>query len=177
MKVHIFRHCKAEHNVNRDYSIFDPKLIKEGEEQCARRLKEVVGYSPEIVLVSPSTRTLQTSQAIFGKYPTFACNLLVEYHSSSPCNKRRNLVILKDEFPRVNFDLFIAEGPIFEEKADDVIPRAMEFTRLLYELKEAGKKEITVVTHGGFIKCLSYVLTGVFPDKYMGYGKHVTIEM
>jgi broad specificity phosphatase PhoE len=60
--VHIIRHGEAVHNVERGYPHCDPPLTEVG----IRATKELVmSMIPDLIIISPMTRTIQTAMNVF----------------------------------------------------------------------------------------------------------------
>jgi broad specificity phosphatase PhoE len=81
--IHFVRHAQGFHNVDpRPIHERDPDahLTPEGEAQCAALAAEVAQLTPELIVVSPLTRTLQTATLVFDAHlrgpsppPLIAC--------------------------------------------------------------------------------------------------------
>lgn len=92
----------------------DAPLSDTGVEQCVQ-LRESLGgfpqFRPDLVVVSPLTRTLQTATLVLGSplhdhAPPFVAHELVrERVDNFTCNARRPLSEVAPEFPGVDFSL------------------------------------------------------------------------
>jgi len=115
--VFIVRHGQAEHNVLWDtdkakaVAVRDPALTDLGKAQAADLMKNPVlarafasGPAPEVCVVSPLHRTLQTAwiglQAT--DVPFVACGHFQEC-SSSPCDTGRDIATMQELMPRIDF--------------------------------------------------------------------------
>ncbi|RSL46209.1 hypothetical protein CEP54_013948 [Fusarium duplospermum] len=63
--IHILRHGQGRHNVQRGYPYRDPPLTEVGCEQ-AKAVRRALSVKPDLILVSPMTRTIQTMNIVFG---------------------------------------------------------------------------------------------------------------
>jgi phosphohistidine phosphatase SixA len=81
--IHFVRHAQGFHNIDsRPIHEREPdaRLTPEGEAQCAALAADVTHLTPELVVASPLTRTLQTATLVFGAHlrgssppPLIAC--------------------------------------------------------------------------------------------------------
>ena len=123
---------------------------------------EKLGRKPEIVLVSPLTRTLQTATTIFSNdIKMKALDCLVEYPQGGfeKCNIRKQKKVLKAIYPSVDFTeidekLFWSEH---EESIDELNGRIQKLWNYIGTLDESL---IVVVSHSSYI--------GQLKDKKIG---------
>jgi broad specificity phosphatase PhoE len=183
-RIYFVRHAEGIHNLaerestyeppnlifqteNSGYVYLDPKLTKRGEEQCANLKASIRGTSVwgfdkplnlDLVVVSPTTRTLQTAQLSLGSpgspaAPPFVANELCREHiSEAMCDSRRSVSELAREFPDVDFSLMEDnEDTMFlkKETTEDVEERGRKFLMWLCGRPE---QRIAVVTHSIFLK-------------------------
>lgn len=144
-------------------------MTETGKNQCAQLKKSIRGDSVwgfrkplnlDLVVVSPTTRTLQTAEISLGSpldngAPPFIANELCrERISESMCDGRRRITELKREFPGVDFSLVVNdEDEMFKHKESEEVcqQRAIEFLQWLCSQPEV---HIAVVTHSIFLKTL-----------------------
>ena len=119
----------------------------------------------ELVLVSPLTRTLDTAMNIFGDtdIPMISEEVLREYPiGEDTCNKRSSLTLLKNKYPRVDFNLISDKdtlwSPDYRESIDELEQRLDEMVKYLQNRKE---KKIAIVGHSSFL--------GQFKDNHISY--------
>jgi len=185
-RIFFIRHAEGLHNLaerestfepknqilmkeNSGYVYWDPKLTKRGEEQCEKLKASVRGTSVwgfdrplglDLVVVSPTTRTLQTaflslgSPETPGAPPFISTELCREHISDAMCDGRRSITELSRDFAGVDFSLVDSnEDTMFfrKETEEQVEERAQEFLKWL-----CGRPEthIAVVTHSIFLKTL-----------------------
>lgn len=153
MKIYIIRHAHALHNVNQDYSIYDPAITNEGYEQCFETRKYFEDV--EMVISSTAVRTLQTASAIFYDKKIYATDLLLEYNTGIPCNSRNELSEQKKWFPHVDFDAYKVSPLEIENTWQDGDNRANKFLTLLNLL---DCKVVAIVSHCNFILNLAPIL-------------------
>lgn len=174
MKKHVvfIRHGYALHNklfskIGKEaYSDYvDTPLLNEGYNQ-AFKLREHINKFPDLVLVSPLTRTLQTTQTIFSNdINQIALDCLVEYPQGGfeKCNIRKSKKLLKTIYTNIDFTeidqnlLWSSE----EETIDELNGRISKLWNYIGTRKE---KLIAVVSHSSYI--------GQLKDKIIGDEQH-----
>ena len=108
--LHIVRHAEGFHNTERKHVAersHDARLTPNGEAQCAAlraALGELAAFSSPSLLVvaSPLTRTLQTASLCFPGARIVALEEVRET-CNFRCDGRRNLELIRPEFPHVDF--------------------------------------------------------------------------
>lgn len=181
--IHFIRHAEGEHNeANRNYGddtpvtfstegawdYQDAKLTKAGIAQCQKvRREQLHDIRPELIVVSPFTRTLQTAHIMFtGKnIPFLVHEGCAERRGKFTCDKRRDKqTIIEEMLPiyrytndRIDFDSFgysTEEDEIWtqeREAGESVIRRGIEFIQWIATRPE---NELAVVTHSSWLKHL-----------------------
>lgn len=183
--IHFVRHAEGEHNAaNRRagddspvtystpgaWEYQDAKLTPHGIEQCLCARRDLLrGVHPELVVVSPFTRTLQTAHILFGcaktPVPFLVHDDCAERRGKFTCDKRRDKSIILDEIrplyeytgDSIDFESFAYETECdeiwTEEREDDdsVTNRAIAMMQWLASRPE---QEIAVVTHSSWLKHL-----------------------
>lgn len=155
--IHIVRHGQSLHNVERGYPHRDPPLTDAGH----KATKEIeIPAIPDLIIISPMTRTIQTAMNIFpdifntAPFPVEVQiwpDLRETYEAE--CNKGLSRNDVSAKFPQLDF----ANCP---EKWDHP-PHTVEAATLRAEavrkrLRELSKtyKNIVLITHRGFIAFL-----------------------
>ncbi|KAJ5373943.1 hypothetical protein N7517_005949 [Penicillium concentricum] len=178
-RLHLIRHAEGTHNPGHNTTIHDPPLTEKGIEQCLELcqdfpFKESVG----LVMTSPLRRTLQTArlgfqQTIDEKYyapgsgagvQNGAILLLepdVQAHSARPCDTGSDIAILRSEFYDLPWEIldldptFPKKEGLYASDSECLKLRGARVQRRLEqkfnELKDSGRPDIVVVTHGGFL--------------------------
>lgn len=180
--IHFIRHGEGYHNVvNREagddtpvtfstpnaWNYIDARLTPTGIEQCiTARDKLLANVEPELIVVSPFTRTLQTAHAMFGgKGIKFMVHFLCKERAGKfTCDKMRTKTeILADmlpiyEYTNDNIDTQFGfrteedqEWSEEREPSEKVVQRGIDFVQWLASRPE---KEIAVVSHSSFLKHL-----------------------
>jgi hypothetical protein len=97
-RIYIVRHGEAIHNVQRGYPFPDPPLTERG---YAEASAIVIGFKPDLIVVSPMRRTIETAFAAFhttleadGSLPIEIWPDLREAHDAI-CNRGSSLVELQ----------------------------------------------------------------------------------
>jgi broad specificity phosphatase PhoE len=195
--VVLIRHGVAQHNVLvngqppnlRDSQLLDPPLTYEGKQQAlevgerlalwyrttttttATTTTQLERENPQLILVSPLTRCLQTATLAFlpgqhhhysaGKGPKWvASDLCREAYGMHYPDRRRNISVLKQHWPLIEWDSAIMTEtdtvwrPDIRESIPDVLHRIAQFWDLLVQRPE---ENIVVVTHGVWMEaCLHH---------------------
>ncbi|KAJ6020705.1 Histidine phosphatase superfamily clade-1 [Penicillium herquei] len=195
-RLHVIRHAEGTHNPLHDTTILDPELTETGIQQSKALchdfpFKENVG----LVIASPLRRTLKTALLGFEECldKQFYANksgmeqgarLLVEpdiqAHSARPCDTGSEWSVLKSEFPDLPWDRLELDE-VFPEKTGRYAPQ-WEFlqqrgwdlqSRMKEQFREmegSQRKDIVVVTHGGFMKFVTGdPKLGVGPAKWASF--------
>tara|TARA_R100000750_G_C2335763_1_gene92004 strand:+ start:491 stop:1006 length:516 start_codon:yes stop_codon:yes gene_type:complete len=171
MKIYIIRHAQGLHNVNGDYSIYDPALTPEGFNQCNNvkdNFKDV-----EMIFSSTAVRTLQTASTIFPNKIIYATDLLLEYNTGIPCNSRNDLVKQAEYFPHVNFEAYRVKPLEKEVTWQDGDIRAKKFESILRLL---DYDTIAIVSHCNFILNLAPIL-GHTDTKHLDNADHIVVHI
>ncbi|KAI1310378.1 histidine phosphatase superfamily [Xylaria venustula] len=159
--VILIRHAQAMHNVDNDWSIFDPKLTDLGINQCktlAAQLEATFPYATEgcRIIVSPLSRTLQTVQHSLGWLLSRGVPLIAraewQEDTQNPCDVGAERSELEKAWP--NFD-FSQLDPVYPQKTglygpeEETIRKRAAVARQW--LSEQSDKCLIVVTHSGFL--------------------------
>jgi broad specificity phosphatase PhoE len=150
--VHIIRHGEALHNVQRGYPDRDPPLTKAGN-ASTKRIDLTV--RPDLILISPMTRTIETAMNIFpflneaGAFdiPTQIWPDLREANDAI-CNKGLSQMDLASKFPQFDFSECHEEWDYPEHSIPGATARAERVRKRLKELS-ATHNNIAVITHRG----------------------------
>lgn len=93
----------------------DAPLTELGREQCKAQRPNAAALRPEVVIVSPLHRALQTAQISFtdfrGKIPFIAHEALREELGLLVCNKRRPLSETMEDYPSIDFSIMAKTAP------------------------------------------------------------------
>jgi len=182
--VHLIRHGEANHNVAartlgrqeyQSWTHFDPALTSLGQEQALALYNTHFGgmtskpttHQPEVVVVSPLLRTLQTAFLAFrGSIPEssehhqehkhgikfIAFEHARERFGRNPCDKRRPVSELKRMFPMVDFSLITDDEDTQWTEEREKGPHVQERARhLLTWLQARPESCIAVVSHCSFL--------------------------
>jgi len=183
--IHFIRHAEGTHNaVNRQagddtpvtfdtegaWKYQDAKLTETGIEQCLTARKELlVHINPELVVVSPFTRTLQTAHILFGGgksyVPFLVHDLCAERRGKYTCDKRRSKTEIVSEMEplyqytgdRIDFDSFgyaTEEDEIWEETREADTSVTDRGIAMMQWLATRPENDIAVVTHSSWLKHL-----------------------
>lgn len=180
-KIILVRHAQGLHNVTNDISIHDPELTLLGEEQSVRLAERNPGIdftSVGYIYTSPLKRAIHTTLLAFINVADKSFYLeregnksdgaevilepLLQEIGDEPANSGSDVAVLKKLWPNLNFNPL--RNPSWPHKTDLFSPtsarsRAMAFLKVLEtqsnQLSVGGKKDIVVVSHGGFIQALT----------------------
>eukprot|EP01124_Arcella_intermedia_P026448 TRINITY_DN4970_c0_g1_i1.p1 TRINITY_DN4970_c0_g1~~TRINITY_DN4970_c0_g1_i1.p1 ORF type:complete len:175 (-),score=43.87 TRINITY_DN4970_c0_g1_i1:8-532(-) len=122
-RVLLVRHGQGYHNVldsfgKKQLHLADPSLTPKGEGEAREAFSKWKDFKFDVMYVSPLRRALQTAHLATQQLPTsqFPCPLVAhedasEMNERSPCNHRRPLGELREEFPLVDWPLLEENGP------------------------------------------------------------------
>lgn len=175
-QVILVRHSHALHNVNNDTSIPDPRLTLRGERQSVRLGQNIAPFGTDtigIILTSPLIRSIHTTLLAFidvldkryylkgeGGINGGADLVLDPYLQEvddPPCNTGSAVANLKKKWPNLDFSTLGDPWPLKE----DIFSPGSHKTRaqeVLGDLKirlNNVRKDVVVVTHGGFMQDLT----------------------
>ncbi|XP_014558826.1 hypothetical protein COCVIDRAFT_50990, partial [Bipolaris victoriae FI3] len=159
--IHIVRHGEALHNTHPAYPDRDPPLTKSG--HYTTKHKHLPAH-PDLILISPLTRTIQTALNMFPflssspsasltttRVPAHIWPDLRETPSSSPCNQCSPRSNLAATFPQFDFSSCPEEGWYAGESEEEVVARAERVRRRVGEaMQKEGYENVFLVTHKGF---------------------------
>jgi len=173
--LYLIRHGHSLHNelfhkigvqAFRIPATIDSPLTQEGHLQSIelgqswQKKKEI-----ELVLVSPLTRTLETCMNIFGDIdiPIISQEFLREYPiGEDTCNKRSSLTLLKNRFPKIEFQLDVDQDTLWKEDyRENMIELEQRLEKMIIYLQKRPEKKIAIVGHSSFF--------GQFKDNHIGY--------
>ena len=136
--------------------IVDSPLTEKGKEECRQQCDKASLLNPELVIVSPLLRAIQTAQISFGhvfdhpNIPWIAHEGCREELGVLVCNKRRPLSSIKADYPRIEFSGEMSEedtlwSPTERESGVSKSDRIYDF--LVNFLAQRPESEIAVVGH------------------------------
>lgn len=167
--IHIVRHGEALHNTHPASPHRDPPLTKSGHYSTKHAH---LPASPDLILISPLTRTIQTALNMFPflssssqspssssssstsstkRIPVHIWPDLRETSPTSPCNQCSPRAHLEATFPQFDFSGCSEDGDYAEEEESGVGQRAERVRRRVGEMVEReGYENVFLVTHRGF---------------------------
>lgn len=159
------RHGEALHNVVG--KIYGTKVYEQFEDTTLttngmRQAMEAIVPTPDLVLVSPLTRTLQTATLMFPGAKIVALECLKEYPQHTEiCNRRSPISTISKLFPHVDF----SDCQTNLQNWPNEPPTPADNINIFHnKLKTFNEDNIAVVTHSTWLK---YFLTGkmeAFPE-------------
>jgi len=185
--LHVQRHGQGFHNVMGDvYRSFDKKIdfdskdekqnpfvMRElldspltdiGKRQCAERREDVENLNPEVILVSPLLRTIQTAYITFRdhivnkKIELIANEGCREELGLLACNERRPLSVIREEFPDLNVDEYMKgmeEDVYFQQyphRRETILEQSDRIYKFLTEVvQNREEKDVAVVGHSTWL--------------------------
>lgn len=156
-RVHIVRHGEALHNVERDYPFRDPPLTEAG----SKATKEIALPShPDIVVISPMTRTCQTAMNLFPFLQDVASSPIptqiwpdLREANDAICNKGLARADMQANFPQFDFSECEENWDYPSHDVADATERAERVRQRLRHLSTTFEN-IAVISHRGFIAYL-----------------------
>jgi broad specificity phosphatase PhoE len=150
--VHIIRHGEALHNVQRGYPHRDPPLTKVGV-YATTHLD--LALKPDLILVSPMTRTIQTAINMFpllAQEGSFEIPVQIwpdlREANDAICNKGLSRAELQSKFPQFDFSECLEEWDYIEHAIEGATFRAERVRRRLKDLSMTYNN-IAIITHRG----------------------------
>ncbi|TVY29259.1 putative phosphatase, partial [Lachnellula hyalina] len=147
--IHILRHGQSLHNIERGYPHRDPTLTEVGRQQ-ARNLRLLT--EPDLILISPMTRTIQTALLAFGplidRVKVQICPDLREAHDAV-CNIGVGRADLIAKFPQFDFSACSQTWDYPPHSVEYAAKRAQDLRQRLSVLSKSYKN-ILIITHRGF---------------------------
>jgi broad specificity phosphatase PhoE len=151
--VYIIRHGEALHNVHRDYPDKDPPLTKVGQ-YTTKHMNLAV--QPDLILISPMTRAIQTAQNIFpslaGEGP-FNTSVQIwpdlREANDAICNKGLSRAGLAAKFPQFDFSECNEEWEYPDHTVPHATARAESVRRRVKDISTTYKS-VAIITHRGF---------------------------
>ncbi len=141
----------------------DPPLTETGRQQCKDRQEECAQLSPELVIVSPLLRCIQTAKLSFQDhcYP----NSDIPWVSHEGCreelgllvgNKRRSISEIKFDYPNIDFSPIEHDEDVLWENYGDRRETLLEKSERIYEfladyVRNRPEKEIAIVCHSAYL--------------------------
>lgn len=145
--------------------IIDSPLTELGKQQCERQQKVASKLAPQVMIVSPLLRAVQTAKLSFANYtidragssdiPWIAHEGCREDLGWYLCNKRRNLSEIKNDFPELQFlpSEITEHDEIFDhdnfESETSKSNRIYDFLATFISRRE--EQNIAVVTHSSWL--------------------------
>jgi len=146
------------HPAYESWDYFDARLSPLGKEQAEALSAQTQKLTPQIILVSPLSRALQTATIGFShqKVPFICKEELRERMGQHPCDKRRKISEVSPEFPNVDFSQIKSDDDVLwskdhRESNDELASRiyhALEY------IQSRPEKEIAIVGHSSFLELL-----------------------
>jgi len=159
--IQIIRHGQALHNVIRPYPYRDPPLTDIGEEAA----KHIEVITPDLIVISPMTRTIQTAMIAFPSLIGAGVDpLQVEVQIwpelreayEAECCKGLSRSAMTGKFPQLDFSRCSEEWDYEPHSVGDTVKRAEVVRERLLQLSKTYKN-IAIVSHRGF---LAYLVQG-----------------
>jgi broad specificity phosphatase PhoE len=165
--IYLIRHGQSAFNAaytgNGDPMIWDARLTAKGISQAIRAAEAALALDLELVVTSPLTRALETTEHLFsGSLPVAVVPGIRELQSHS-CDVGRSPDVLQKEFPDLDFshleEIWWHQGPLnavgVAVEPEDVFKERVEAT--ISDIADIDARAIGVVCHGHVIEALSSV--------------------
>ncbi|KAI8616306.1 histidine phosphatase superfamily [Chytriomyces sp. MP71] len=186
--IHSTRHAEGKHNeanaaAGSDaasmfatpgaWKLLDAKLTVKGVEQCVAVRAQIAAASlpgpvrPQLVVVSPFTRTLQTAHVLFGgsQTPFLVHEGCRERAGLYTCDKRRSKTEIVNEMAPLfaktgdlidfdSFGFFSEADELWTETRESSEDCTMRAIQMMEWLASRPEREIAVVTHSSWLKHL-----------------------
>lgn len=139
--------------------ILDSPLTDTGRIQCSSQLPAVSQLNPELVVVSPLLRAIQTAELTFRDHldkQWVAHEGCREELGLLICNKRRPLTQIKQDFPHVDYGHISTEEDVLWDNLPDRRETVREKTDRIYDflanfIRSRPENDIAVVGHSSWL--------------------------
>ena len=171
--VYFIRHGEAEHNVNNDLTLKNPKLTHNGITQCNKMKKFYDNKPIDIIIVSPLYRTLQTASLLFPNKKIIAYEEIRE-SIHNPCDYRESVSDIKDTFGSIDFTGIENIDPFKDLPLKETLQHKLDRCKAMEKyIKSLPYDNIAIVSHRSFIK--HYMLYFHNKDIFLDNCKYVEI--
>lgn len=138
----------------------DPPLTNLGMQQCRSQRELCASLSPELVIVSPMLRCIQTAKLSFRDHVT-----TVPWVSHEGCreelgllvgNKRRPIVEIREDYPEIDFSAIVHDADVLWDGYGDRRETLLEKSERIYEflteyVRGRPEGEIAIVCHSAYL--------------------------
>lgn len=153
------------HDPNRNpmkrLEVMDAPLTEVGRQQCLAQTPQASQLKPEIVVISPLLRTLQTADLSWGAHrPRGSNNIPWVAHEGCRedlgvliCNQRQATSQIQSTYPDIDFSLLVNEHDtlFLPDRHETALEKANRVYDFLLYLKDLPQTEIAVVTHSAWL--------------------------
>jgi len=182
--VHFVRHGEAMHNPRAEAlrtagctfdefllamaadDVFDAPLTTLGIAQATETHSSLLGTSvaPEVVLVSPLSRAIDTAKTIFPCGPFFAVDELCERRGWLLNTKRRRRSELAAAYPLCDFAALSEDDELWTEQLEEWPSCSARGRAALERVWLRPEREVAVVCHGGILDAILGMRDDVHAD-------------
>ncbi len=159
--LYFIRHGEAQHNVGAKIygdaaydmpQFWNPSLTEKGIQQ-ANKLQTIINLQDKYIIVSPLQRALETAHEAFPGATFQIDDRVSEFNPAWRCNRRIDVVTLRDEWPE-HIIKCSAATPTAEETYIELQARARKFINDMCAFGE----DVVVVSHHDFIRAVFDIL-------------------
>lgn len=158
--IYLMRHATAEHNGHRYYHQRDPSIAPSGIHDAQQAILSPVSPDlPNLILISPLSRAIQTAQIVFGEVASFNGPAEIQiWPELRECNNAissqgSTVTVLREKFPTYDFSECHEEWDYEKETHATAVARAERVRARIKELSQRYRK-IWVLTHSIFLSYL-----------------------
>jgi broad specificity phosphatase PhoE len=149
MKIIIIRHAESLGNQTGNYGLFDPPITDKGRSQSLDTQGKLdYDHGKMLILVSPSTRAIETLEIIFPQQKMYLTHLLREYNTHVGYNNVQDSKTLE----KYNHDItFLSDELPHELSWQDGENRVTRLLSFIEGIKSLNLYDTIVLgTHGNF---------------------------
>ncbi len=138
----------------------DPPLTALGIQQCSSQRKLCSTLSPELVIVSPMLRCIQTAKLSFrdhvGRVPWISHEGCREELGLLVGNKRRSISDIRSDYPEIDFSPIEHDEDILWDQYGDRRETLLEKSERIYKflseyVRGRPEKEVAIVCHSAYL--------------------------
>ena len=137
--------------------ILDSPLTETGRQQCHAQRAQASLLKPELIVVSPLQRAIQTALLTFADHnavPWMAHEACREELGLLVCNQRRPLSEIQQEYPHIDYSYMVSEEDslFYPDRRETVVEKSERVYQFLVDyIRQRPEKEIAVVGHSAWL--------------------------
>lgn len=151
-------------------TIIDAPLTELGIQQCTDKKFEASLVNPELIIVSPLQRAIQSAELTWGNksdVPWIAHEACREEFGLLQCNKRRPKSVIQNEYPNIDLSLMVSDHDslFLEDRRETNVEKADRIYEFLTQyVRNLPQSEIAIIGHSAWLFHMCNAVMDI-PDK------------